>query len=102
MFALHSFQLFNMPVHTLFQHHALFQVFDELHVREATTYTTSATGEASHDNTVLHCHNVWFAGQLPWPAEQARDAQNCLFSVIQSTTDVSPSVVYKQYKTYFM
>lgn len=68
----------------------LWQVFDELHVSE------------EEAGVRLHCHNVWFAGHLPWPAEEASRAADCLFSVVQSTTGVSPSAVLSLYKRYFL
>lgn len=66
------------------------KLFDELHIRENTHSSTN-------NPTRLHCYNVWYPEQLPWLAEQAvRDTQ-CLFSVIQSSTGVSPRLIYEQY-----
>jgi len=45
----------------------------------------------------LHCFDVWFSAQLPWPAQEAY-ASGCLFSVLQSTSGISPSLVLKQIK----
>ncbi len=43
----------------------------------------------------LHCHDVWYAESLPWDAAAAlRDS--CLFSVVQSSTGISPSKVLAQ------
>lgn len=81
------------------------QVFDELHIREEDALVHTADADAGASNaqllepsTELHCHNVWFASQLPWRADLAAEAKHCLFSVIQSTTGVSPSSVLKAYK----
>jgi hypothetical protein len=64
----------------------------------------------------LHCYDVWYAGQLPWsPSKHNRDDEasihnagiedgtceltasdpvlQCLFSVVQSSTQVHPSEV---------
>ncbi len=46
----------------------------------------------------LHCFNVWYAEQLPWQAARAlRPECNCLFSVVQSSTGVSPGHVLAQW-----
>lgn len=49
----------------------------------------------------LHCHNVWFVEQLPWSVEAAKHNQSCLFSVVQSTTNVSPNFILQQYQQHF-
>jgi hypothetical protein len=72
------------------------QIFNRLHFRER-----SAVGAVGNNTTVLHCNNVWYQDQLPWQAAEAAAAHNCLFSVVQSSTGVSPSVVLKQYNKYF-
>lgn len=79
------------------------QVFDELHAREEDVRipipgTDESGAQLSEPVTELHCHNVWFASQLPWRADLAAEANNCLFSVIQSTTGVSPSSVLRAFK----
>ena len=60
-----------------------FNVFQELHEPQ------------QEDELMLHCHDVWFAGQLPWDATAAYNS-NCLFSVVQSSTGVSPSKIWSQ------
>jgi hypothetical protein len=72
------------------------QIFNRLHFKEK-----SAVGAVGNNTTVLHCNNVWYQDQLPWQAAEAAAAHNCLFSVVQSSTGVSPSVVLKQYNKYF-
>ena len=46
--------------------------------------------------TKLHCNDVWFESDLPWrPEEGTNNESNCLFSVVQSTSGASPSVILK-------
>ena len=44
----------------------------------------AGTGTGTGKGPLLHCHDVWFAAQLPWRATDAF-ASGCLFSVVQST-----------------
>lgn len=66
-------------------HYAHLQLFDLLHLDEVQM------------GVKLHCHNVWYAHQLPWPAEEALSDQSCIFSVVQSSTGVSPGALFRQY-----
>lgn len=43
-------------------------------------------------NYRLHCHDIWYAHQLPWDGAAAATS-NCLFSVVQGSTGVSPSKI---------
>ena len=45
--------------------------------------------------TKLHHHNVWFPKDIPWkPTVSTLSFYNILFSVVQSTSGVSPSSTY--------
>ncbi len=61
------------------------QVFDHYHIKE------------QDHNMYLHCSNIWYKAQLPWDYESAFANSTCLFSVVQSTTGVSPNAVLKGY-----
>jgi hypothetical protein len=50
------------------------------------------------NKVLLHCHDVWFEDQLPWNAAAAY-ASTCLFSVVQSSTGVSPSDIISLLQT---
>ena len=52
----------------------------------------------THMPSSLSHTQVWYADQLPWQAHRALDQDNnCLFSVIQSSTGVSPGLVHNQW-----
>lgn len=68
-------------------------VFHHLHIRETERWP-SENDMLAH--VYLHCENVWYAAQLPWKAAQAMANTSCIFSVVQSTTQVSASLVYRQ------
>jgi hypothetical protein len=76
-------------------------VFGELHVSEedAAAALRDLAGESPR---LLHCYNVWYAAQLPWPAEEASRAANCMFSVVQSSTGVSPGSILHMYEKNFV
>ena len=65
-----------------------------------------AGGKKAVDSTIidesapaLHCYDVWYNGDLPWPAQAALSAQtSCLFSVVQSSSRVEPAEIMKQLK----
>jgi hypothetical protein len=65
------------------------KVFDELHISE------------EEAGVRLHCYNVWYASQLPWLAEEASKTEDCVFSVVQSTSGVSPGAVLSLYEEHF-
>ncbi len=68
----------------------MFQVFDGLHIDQL-------SGDALKRRRQLHCGDVWYAEQLPWVlSQQTRD--ECWFSVVQSSTGVSPGSVLKELK----
>jgi len=50
-------------------------------------------------NFRLHCHDIWYANQLPWDAAAAATS-NCLFSIIQGSTGVSPSKIWTAMKSF--
>lgn len=61
-------------------------MFDGLHVEQS-------------DSLKLHCNDVWYREQLPWHSATAKDADAsspCLFSVVQSSTGVSPGSIYNE------
>jgi hypothetical protein len=60
-------------------------VFEDYHVRE------------QERQVYLHCSNIWYKGELPWKHRSAFANSSCLFSVVQSTTGVSPGQVLKGY-----
>mmetsp|Transcript_26119 Transcript_26119/g.80368 ORF Transcript_26119/g.80368 Transcript_26119/m.80368 type:complete len:105 (-) Transcript_26119:286-600(-) len=39
------------------------------------------------------CRAIWFKGQLPWDSVTAFQDPSCVFSLVQSTTGISPSAV---------
>jgi hypothetical protein len=39
------------------------------------------------------CNPVWYHGDLPWDAAGAFHNENCVFSLVQSTTQLAPSLV---------
>lgn len=64
-----------------------------------TDVSTNSELDHSKESIRLHCYNVWFTNQLPWNAASAMNNRcNCIFSVVQSTTQVKPSEVYRQWK----
>lgn len=75
-------------------------MFDELHVSEEDV--ARALGDRAAESPRLHCYNVWYVAQLPWPAEEASRAANCMFSVVQSSTGVSPGTILRMYERYFV
>ena len=83
----------------------MIQVFDELHISEedAAVLLESQSKETVTPTSIgwkLHCYNVWYSTQLPWNAELVKEATNCAFSVIQSSTGVSPSSILALYNKY--
>ena len=47
---------------------------------------------SSSNPTRLHHNNVWFPTDVPWKPERSSESvYNTLFSVVQSTSGVSPS-----------
>ena len=68
---------------------AKFEVFHDLHVQES---LVSRVGKSN--GVYLHCNNVWYADQWPWDAVAAKQNDSCLFSVVQSTTNIAASMVF--------
>lgn len=66
---------------------AKYHVFHNLHIDEIETL-------GSISPIYLHCNNVWYADQWPWDANSAYANTSCLFSVVQSTSDVPVSKVF--------
>lgn len=73
-------------------------LFNLLHVPEQTGAGVEG-GNGPDDNAGtprLHCFDVWYADQLPWPIDAvgahvaAKAKGGCVFSVVQSSTGVAP------------
>eukprot|EP01041_Mallomonas_annulata_P009798 gene9798-20386_t len=84
----------------------LHELFDTLHFPEHVADTDPSappfdTPVRAHTSSVrLHCHDIWFAAQLPWNASAARDPTcPCLFSVVQSSTGVSTGSLLSQWNS---
>ena len=69
-----------------------FGIFDLLHVSDMEIGLTR-----------LHCNDVWYIDQLPWSplnAVPGTTKWKCIFSVVQSSTGVSPSTIHKAMTIY--
>lgn len=69
--------------HDIFCSYYFFQIFDYLHIREGVD-----------NNKRLQCNPVWFPSDLPWRPEEAYSNESCIFSLVQSTSNASPSYVF--------
>jgi hypothetical protein len=61
------------------------QVFGDYHIKQEFT------------GVFLHCADVWFRRELPWNEKLGFSNSSCYFSVIQSTTGVSPGEVLRAF-----
>lgn len=66
-------------------------LMNQLHAESSTTSVIDENGDSKP--LLLHCNNVWYHEQLPWDAVSAKANENCLFSVVQSTTNVKASTL---------
>ena len=53
--------------------------------------------DSSLISPALHCYDVWYSRDLPWKAKAALSPSTpCLFSVVQSSSQVQPAVIEQQ------
>ena len=78
-------------------------LFSSLHVREEDDHidVEALSPPSSLATPRLHCFDVWFAHQLPWPAEQVSRMLKsgdlpCVFSVVQSTSGADVGQLWEQ------
>jgi hypothetical protein len=86
------------------------QLVEEGRKTEETDASLSETqSDVGESNVQLHCYDVWYKEQLPWRADLAMGSCNynsssstncCLFSVVQSSTGVSPGKVLRELLRY--
>jgi hypothetical protein len=82
------------------------KVFDSLHISEDAAHSSD---DKSRNMVRLHCFDVWYSTQLPWQpfkiefelVDQVGESyshwnQSCLFSVVQSSSGVSPSAILRE------
>ena len=92
------------------------QLFDRLHIRQIemdddldynSKYVPQGSNKSkrnnvTHNNTRLHCNNVWFPTDLPWlPVSGIDQRIICLFSVIQSSSLLEPSNIHSLWLKHF-
>lgn len=79
-------------------------LFHHLHMSESEAWHTSNgvhKGERNTNGQQIHCYDVWYASQLPWQAAEALAADTkCMFSVVQSSSNVDPDTLKQELHQY--
>ncbi len=78
-------------------------LFHHLHIPELKAWHSNETikGERNTGGQQIHCHDVWYASQLPWRAADALAAgTKCMFSVVQSSSNVDPDTLRQQLRAH--